>query len=141
METGSMTSSAGRTELLSHTLSLRHPSLVLCHCFCASFFSLSHLCLLHNCLWADGLDSSVTENMEALCCSHPQLFTRLYVFPLCLHFLSPRLRGEVPRSHQGSFLYWSFCDAFPSLWNVILTFPLVCSFTSPFCHSLLFLHA
>lgn len=83
-----MAHSAGCTELLSHILSLRHPSLVLCHSFCPVFFSLIPLCLLHNCLWAHGIDSSVAENMEAVCghilsssCAYTGFFS---VFTLCL---------------------------------------------------------
>lgn len=132
-----MTKSAGCTELLSHALSLGHPSLVLCSC--TPFFSLSHLCLSHNCLWAVSLDSSVIENMETLCSSPPQLFMLLYMLLFYLHFLSPKFR-EVPTS-QGKSLSWSLCEVFLPLWDIIPTFALVYFFTSTFCHSLLFLHS
>lgn len=135
-----MTYSTGLiTDLPRHILSLGHPSLVLSHSICPLFFSSSHLCLCHNCLWlwADGLASSVTENMEALCCSHPQLSMFKYML-LHLHLLFSRLGGrQCPAPIKASLSTGVLVTVSLSLWDT--AFPLVCCSISTFCHSLLFL--
>lgn len=129
METGSTTNSAGHTELLSHTLSLHHPSLVLWYGFCTLFLSLSHLCLLHNCLGADGLDSSITENMEALCV-HIQAFHALK------HFSSLSLLSVSQAQRSASFPSRLIC-LLEFLW--CLPTPLGCYSSISSC-LLLYLH-
>lgn len=57
--------------------------------------SSSHLCFPYDCLclWAVSRGSCVTENMEALCCSHPRLCMLTHTLLLCLHLLSSWLAG------------------------------------------------
>lgn len=138
METGSVTNSAA---LLSHTLSLDHLSWVLCFSFCTFVFSVSHLPFPTTTF---GQMALIPLSQRTWRLSAVRIFSfsmLLYMLLLWLHPLSPRFRGEVPNSHPGQSLCWSFCDVFLSLWDVIVAFPLIYSSTCTLCHSLHSLHA